>query len=169
MLKSAALLFYPDPRSAGMGIADFREMVQAIALNETVPLAINEQFDIARNVFAYSWFVYEFTMLAELQSYCVLEMALRSRLDPEAKANTTKSLGLHKLLKTTIDRGFLVRKDFVIPSTPDGNTRCQLDDIPMGRNHLAHGNINLMPQYALMILNLSAKILNKLFPATTQN
>jgi len=36
----------------------------------------------------------------------------------------------------------------------------------MARNHLAHGNINLLPQYALMTVQLTADVLNKLFSPT---
>jgi hypothetical protein len=141
-------------------------MVRGIELDDAVPAAIRDQFDTARNVFAYSWFVYEFTMLAEQHCYFVLEMALRQRLDPEAKPNTTKSLGLAKLLKAATERGYLQRKDFDMPSMSGAvGTFCQLDFIPLARNHLAHGNINLLPQYALMQIELTARILNKLFAA----
>jgi hypothetical protein len=45
-----------------------------------------------------------------------------------------------------------------------GATICWLDVIPQSRNHLAHGNINLLPQYSLMMMELCAKVLNKLYP-----
>jgi hypothetical protein len=164
MLKTEASLLSADPRSQGMTIDDLHSMVRGLELNDAVPTAIRDQFDTARNVFAYAWFVYEFTMLAEQQCYFVLEMALRQRLDPEAKPNTTKSLGLAKLLKAATERGYLQRKDFDLPSMSGaGGTCCQLDVIPLARNHLAHGNINLLPQYALMQIEVTAKILNKLF------
>jgi hypothetical protein len=145
---------------------DLYGMISGIALEEAVPVAIRDQFDTARNVFAYSWFVYEFTMLAEQHCYFVLEMGLRQRLNPEAKPNTTKSVGLAKLLKAATERGYLQRKDFEIGSmSGSGVASCQLDFIPIARNHLAHGNINLLPQYALMQIELTARILNKLFMA----
>jgi hypothetical protein len=147
-----------------MTIGDLHSMVQGIVLADTVPAAIREQFDTARNVFAYAWFIYEFTMLAEQHCYFVLEMALRQRLNPGAMANTTKSPGLAKLLKTATARGFLRREDFEIPSmSGGGGPSCQLDFIPIARNHLAHGNINLLPQYALMQIELTARIMNRLF------
>jgi hypothetical protein len=167
MLKPEASLLSADPRNQGMTIDDLHSMVRGLELNDAVPAAIREQFDTARNVFAYSWFVYEFTMLAEQQCYFVLEMALRQRLNPEAKPNTTKSFGLAKLLKAATERGYLQRNDFDMPSMSGaGGPSCQLDFIPLARNHLAHGNINLLPQYALMQIELTAKILNKLFAPT---
>jgi hypothetical protein len=164
MLKSAASLMRADPRNEGMDIEDLRSMVQSIELDETVPAPIRDQFDTARNAFVYSWFVYEFTMLAEQQCYFVLEMALRQRLDPKTMPNTAKSPGLAKLLKAATDRGYLLRTDFEVPSMSGaGGSMCQLDHIPIARNHLAHGNINLLPQYALMTIQLTAQVLNKLF------
>jgi len=154
MLKPAASLMHADPRTKGMSIEDLHSTVRTIKLNEAVPATIRDQFDIARNAFVYSWFVYEFTMLAEQQCYFVLEMALRRRLDADAKPNTTKSPGLTKLLKTATERSYLLRSDFEVPSmSGTGGTNCQLDYIPISRNHLAHGNINLLPQYALMQSN----------------
>jgi len=80
MLKSSAALLEPDARFRDltfqfaptgelrpMCIDDLRNMVAAIELKEHVPAAIREQFDIARNAFVYSWFVYEFAPLAEQQ------------------------------------------------------------------------------------------------------
>ena len=165
MLKNSSSLLYPDLRSGGMTITDLHNMVQPIVLTESVPAVIVDQFDTARNVFVYSWFVYEFTMLAEQQCYCALEMALRHRLDPATKPNTTKSPGLHQLLKRATAQGVLRRQDFEI-SIPGGGSRCQLDDIVQGRNHLMHGNINLLPQYALEVIKLCAKIINKLFDSS---
>jgi hypothetical protein len=72
MLKPSASLLEPDVRfpdhvfqSAETGdrrplcIDDLRNMVASIELLEQVPAAIREQFDVARNAFVYSWFVYE--------------------------------------------------------------------------------------------------------------
>ena len=163
-------LMRADLRNQDMSIEDSRSMVQGIKLNENVPLLIRDQFDIARNAFAYSWFVYEFTMLAEQQCYFVLEMALRQYLNPQTLPNTTKSPALFNLLKAATDCGYLSRSDFEVPSmSGTGGIRCQLDDISISRNHLAHGNINLFPQYALMQIELIAKILNKLFVSTNDN
>jgi hypothetical protein len=125
MLKPADALLEPDPRfrdfvfrdstkgdSRPMCMDDLRNMVAKIELTTRIPVAIREQFDIARNAFVYSWFVYEFATLAEQQCYATLEMALRHRLDPGAPANTTRSPGLHGLLKSAVEHGWLRREDF---------------------------------------------------------
>ncbi len=163
MFKPAHSLLQPDPRNTGMRVEDLHGMVRTIELSNNVPTAIRDQFDTARNAFAYSWFVYEFTMVAEQQCYFVMEMALRLRLGPIDDKHG-KSPGLTKLLKAATDRGLLRRDDFAMPSMSGaGGTQCRLDIIPFSRNHLAHGNINLLPQYALMQIELTAEVLNKLF------
>jgi hypothetical protein len=70
MLKPSNALLESDARFRGvvfhsaetgelrpMCIDDLRNMVASIELTEHVPPAIREQFDVARNVFVYSWFV----------------------------------------------------------------------------------------------------------------
>lgn len=177
MLKSPESLLESDPRYRDHAVLDaltgerrpiclqdMRSMVAPIQLTPGVPPSIREQFDIARNAFVYSWFVYEFATLAEQQGYAVLEMALRHRLDPAAPPNTTRSPGLAKLLKTAITRGWLSEADFQIPSISGaGGTMCSLDLIPLFRNHVMHGNIQLMPQGTPEVLRLCADIMNKLF------
>jgi hypothetical protein len=111
-----------------------------------------------------SWFVYEFATLAEQQSFAILEMALRHRLDPAAPPNTTRSPGLNRLLKTAVKRGWLRREDFLVPSiTGSGDAMCTLDLIPVFRNHLMHGNIQLLPQGTPDVMRLCTDIVNRLF------
>jgi hypothetical protein len=148
----------------GMRIDDLWNMAAPMELGEQVPAPIRGQFDIARNAFVYSWFVYEFAALAEQQCFAILEMALRQRLDPAAPANTTRSPGLDSLLKTAVKRGWLRRDDFLMPSIyRSGDAMCSLDLIPMFRNHLMHGNIHLLPQGTPDVMRLCADVMNKLF------
>jgi hypothetical protein len=108
-----------------MRVDDLRNMVAATELAQHVPAAIRDQFDVARNAFVYSWFVYEFATLAEQQCFAILEMALRQRLDPVAPPNTTRSPGLNSLLKTAVQRGWLRREDFLVPSVSgSGDSTC---------------------------------------------
>jgi hypothetical protein len=176
MLKSISSILECDPRfrdlivvDAGvtrpMAIADLHAMIEPIQLSDAVPEEIRREFDTARNAFVYSWFVYEFTTLTELAGYTVLELALRRRLDP-APPNTTKSPGLSRLLQQATDKGYLKRSDFEVPS-PSGNggVACQLDFLPLPRNHVAHGNIHLLPQGALESLRLCRDVIDKLYSA----
>src|SRR5882724_4375722 len=97
-----------------MAIADLRAMIEPIQLSGAVPEEIRREFDTARNAFVYSWFVYEFTTLAELGAYTALELALRRRIDP-APPNTSRSPGLSRLLQTATEMGYLRRGDFEVP------------------------------------------------------
>lgn len=146
-----------------MTIADLHAMIEPIQLSDAVPEEIRREFDTARNAFVYSWFVYEFTTVAELAGYTVLELALRRLIDP-APPNTSKSPGLSRLLKKATSMGHLNRADFEMPF-PAGNGAviCQLDLIPEVRNHVAHGNIHLLPQGALASLQLCRDVIEKLY------
>ena len=147
-----------------MCINDLRNMVSKIEVSALIPVAIREQFDIARHAFVYSWFVYEFATLAEQQCYATLEMALRHRLDPNVPANTTRSPGLHKLLKSAVELGWLRREDFLVPPVPGGGeSLCLLDFIAPSRNHVMHGNVQLLPQGTPDMMRLCADVMDRLF------
>jgi hypothetical protein len=177
MFKHAASLLEPDARFSdsvvhdaktgelrAMRIDDLRGMVASIELTQHVPAAIREQFDVARNAFVYSWFVYEFATLAEQQCFAILEMALRHRLDPAASPNTTRSPGLGSLLKTAVEQGWLRREDFIVPSVSGSDSAmCLLDFIPRSRNHLMHGNVQLLPQGTPDAMRLCTDVINGLF------
>jgi hypothetical protein len=183
MFKPTASLLEPDVRlrdmvvhdantgeQRAMRIDDLRRMVASIELAQHVPVVIREQFDVPRHAFVYSWFVYEFATLAEQQCYAILEMALRHRLDPGAPPNTTRSPGLDRLLKTAVKREWLRREEFLVPSVSGaGGTTCLLDFIPLSRNHLMHGNIQLLPQGTTDIMRLCADVMNRLFSNTPNN
>lgn len=179
MLKDLTSLLDFDPRHRDqvfidtvtgeyrpMRLQDMHDMVSPVGLDPEVPGVIREQFDIARNAFVYSWFVYEFATLAEQQCFATLEMALRHRLDPTGLPNTTRSPGLAKLLKTAIKKGWLRQDDFLMPSISGSAEICSLDLIPVMRNHVMHGNVQLLPQGTSDLLRLCADVMNCLFDPT---
>jgi hypothetical protein len=149
--------------SRSMTIADLHAMIEPIQLSDDVPEKIRREFDTARNAFVYAWFVYEFATLAELAGYTALELALRRRMDP-APPNTSRSPGLSRLLQMAIEKGYLERAHFEVPSpSGSGAMACQLDFIPMLRNHVAHGNVHLLPQGALESLRLCQAVIERLY------
>ena len=180
MLKPTEALLECDPRFVGiegydpssgqrrsMRMDDLRILVAHVSLNETVPLDIREQFDIARNAFVYSWFVYEFASLAEKQGFSVLEMALRRRTTPDEASNNTKSPGLARLLKKARQLGWLRAEDFEMPSvTGSERTMSRLDLLLDFRNHAMHGNVHLLPHESPTVLVLCAEVINALFMPT---
>lgn len=172
MLKSISSILDADVRfrnladpsgSRSMTIADLHLMIEPIQLSDNVPEEIRREFDTALNAFVYAWFVYEFATLAELAGYTALELALCRRMDP-APPNTSRSPGLSRLLQMAIERGYLERAHFEVPSpSGSGAMACQLDFIPMLRNHVAHGNVHLLPQGALESLRLCQAVIERLY------
>jgi hypothetical protein len=175
MLKSVDTLADCDPRFRDMVIvpasghkrplqmSDLHSLVAPISLSADVPDEIRHEFDTARNAFVYSWYVYEFATLAEIRCFAALELALRRRLDPSS-ANTTKSPGLSRLLKTATESGLLRREDFQMPSPAgSGEMACSLDLLPMLRNHIAHGNIQLLPQATPNNMQLCAEVIEAIY------
>jgi hypothetical protein len=142
---------------------DLHDQMQKLELGPSVPQRIREQFDIARNAFVYSWFVYELVTLAERQSYTALEMALRERIEAAGGA-PPRARGLKTLYELAFDKQFLQREAFDVP-TPSGETFSQLEVIRMLRNRLSHEEMHLFPQGSLQMIQLCAEIIAELYPA----
>jgi hypothetical protein len=175
MFKSIDTLAECDPRFSdmvfiggdgcrrGIGIKDLHALVNPIVLSDNVPADVRVEFDTARNAFVYSWFVYEFATLADVRCFAALELALRTRLH-SAPSNSTKSPGLAKLIKLATELGLLKRAEFQIPSiSGGGETACMLDLLPILRNHVAHGNVQLLPQATPGNLSLCASVINAIY------
>jgi hypothetical protein len=177
MLKPTEALLECDPRfrdmvklspetgeSRPMCMEDLWGLVESVELHVSVPQSIRDQFDIARNAFVYSWFVYEFASLAEKHSFTVLEMALRRRTHPEESPDTSRSPGLRSLLDAAKENGWLRAADFEMPSISGSDgTMSRLDLLLQFRNHALHGNVHLLPQETPTVLGLCAEVINKLF------
>lgn len=142
--------------------ADFRALVADIELGIAVPAIIRQQFDLARNTFVYSWFVYELATLAEKQAYATLEMALREKMRLET-GRTVGSRDLRWLMQEAERRKWLMRSDF-------GDERSPLhlfDFIIRNRNDLAHGSDRLVPDASHEMLSDCAEVIDQLFPSET--
>ena len=64
-------------------IDTFYEELEPVTLNVSVPVAVRNHFEIARNLILYSWFVYSFNVVAAMQAYASLEMAARIKTSDE--------------------------------------------------------------------------------------
>ena len=143
-----------------MYITDLWEQMAEIPIDPAVPADIIEQFDKARHAYVYSWFAYDLVSLAEQQGYQTLELALREKLPPKERAKAdAEHWGLGALFKRAYAHRWLVRAEFVNPDTGI----CGLDVIERCRNDLAHGSRNLFPGGSLIMLELCAGVLGKLF------
>lgn len=127
MLKSLPTIDEPDDRfrhlsfhnqAAGhirpLCVSDLHNDVSPIEISSAVPPEIRYQFDVARNAYLYSWFVYDLAVLAEQHSYIVLEMALRHRAKSEGLSSDST---LKPYLQLAIKRGWFRKEDLEIPGT----------------------------------------------------
>jgi len=103
-----------DGTSRVIELADHHEQISAYRLHGGVPQEIMLQFETARNVYLYAWFVYRFYPVAEHQSLACLELALRERLKEEIRTGKIKGKRptLRPLLKYAVDHGLVKNEGF---------------------------------------------------------
>jgi|SRR5664280_491543 len=127
-LRPTEYVHEPDPRntmfmrvdltngtSRPIELADHHEQISAYALHAGVPQEIVLQFETARNVYLYAWFVYRFYPVAEHQSLACLELALRERLKEEIRTGKIKGKmpTQRPLLKYAVDHGLVKNEGFL--------------------------------------------------------
>ena len=187
----------PDARRLGWSIlnhatgevrplqfADHYRAIEGITLDDAVPESIRTLFNTARNVLVYSWHVYRFTVVAELQAYSTLEFALRERM---GLGGNSDGPGLAKLLRRAARAGVLsddafaslrsqrpwpvVTGNSIIDANADpevvtsrGHVAILAEALPMLRNTLAHGSSSVWP-HALSTFRLIAAAINWMFQA----
>jgi hypothetical protein len=166
----APAIFAGQPQSIEM----FREWVDEYDLPTECPEEIRTQYDVARNLYIYSWYVYRFTSPAQAQAYATLELALRTRFDElDIKYNKRRD-GLSSLLSKAIKKGLL--KDGGFPHLqhsqntdavdPSGTEFCEKlpSIISTFRNSFAHGGTTLLNlPVSLMALQATSAIIHQLY------
>lgn len=174
-----------DKESGGfkpLSLEDHYLDVESISLNGSAPENIQIHFDLARNLFAYSWFVYNFTTPAMMQAHGSVEMALRERFDA-TEHKMHPHAGLRKMLKKAIALGWLIDGGFphlfepkikhpifkmqIRELDPNGIEYCNklVGYLTTMRNELTHGtSLLLLPGQALMPLEICARVIDQLFP-----
>lgn len=198
VFKPLSDVMLPDPRQKGfvvlgpydasfrdIRLEDYHKELSEITLNSSVPEDVRIGFDTARNLCLYSWFVYRFQPVAELQGYAVLEYALGKRMGPK---NAEAKRGLSARLDFAIDEGWLrdeglrqfqrmagLRQEYAAShgglinlnesntTTFDTYVRQLKGPISRLRNSLAHGNPMLHPN-AAHTLEICCDLINQLFP-----
>src|SRR5713101_2321789 len=87
----------PDPRTTAFvtwdasgtfrtfEVRDYHALVSQLKLSGSVPERVAIQFETVKNLYVYSWFVYGFFPVAEHQALACLELALRTRYEPNRK------------------------------------------------------------------------------------
>jgi len=86
--------------------------ISTVELLGNVPKDVRILFDTAKNLVLYSWFVYEFITVAEMQAYSTLELALKSRLGNPmkriGKKGHQKPLMLAELLQRAVSMKLVI-------------------------------------------------------------
>lgn len=205
-LKPLENICDPDPRHKGFVISDedvnnFRQItlqdyhyyINAIKLNGNVPGKIRNQFDTARNLLLYSWYVYRFATVAELQAFSSVEFALKEKVKL-CNITNKRSSGLKNLLNIAKEEGWIKDKgfsnymrqkkeqknieqlDFLSDNKVNQQDNKELQEycniicnsFPFLRNEIAHGSEYLnMPGNALFTLEVCADIIIQLFQEKT--
>lgn len=118
----------PDPRNLSfvridpetgdfvpLKIHDHYKAVSQIKLTAKAPEDVVFQFETARNLYLYAWFIYRFYPVAAQQSLACLELALRKRYKDELPKEYLGRAGkptLKPLLRYAVDRGYIKNEGF---------------------------------------------------------
>lgn len=185
-LKKLDELMLPDPRFQCFGWKpeSIHRELQKHELNPRTPEAVRSQFDKARNLLLYSWYVYSFAALANLAAYSALELALAIRIQSEDPVKSEKIRGLHNRMAHALKSGWwnedqvrhFVELKAVINSDPFPGNKPPIEDaksnllllkaqdsMPKLRNSMAHGAPTLHPPN-FKNLSICCDLINQLYP-----
>lgn len=163
-------------------LAHVHRELDAVTLVPGVPEDVREQFEIARNLALYSWFVYEFNAPAQLWALATLELGLRRRFN---EPDGARAPNLTKLLQRAAGEGLIDVQDLIDCGVPAPMSRQEqrelvktgkmpaalsyrdraIDFLAQFRNELGHGNRLLWPNTSVFI-HATGRLLNSLFSKT---
>jgi hypothetical protein len=170
------VIAWPDPVTGVLRpvkVSDLHDAVSAFSLHAGVPEDIVQHFETVKNVYLYSWFIYRFQPVAELQSLACLEFALRERLANEIRAGNLrdKRPGLQNMMKYAIENQLVKNEGFarwIQAEDTQWDLLASLQNaLPQIRNDYAHGTYSLTPT-SLGIIELVHEIINQLFTSPIQ-
>ncbi|MGN6210491.1 hypothetical protein [Asticcacaulis sp.] len=168
-VRTQATLSYFDHavgQQLEINLIEHHASISAVTLNETVPEEVCVSFEVAKNLYLYTYFVYRFGVVANGQALQSLEYALREKAK---QSGHYKAQMLSDLMKMAIDKNWL--SDDAFRDVPGfvargGNryVKTLAKTLPGIRNTLAHGSFALFePHRALEQLRICAVIINWLF------
>lgn len=117
LLRPFEYINAPDPRTAlfSKKLVDYHKDVSTISLNDNVPREIALQFETAKNLYLYGWFVWRFFTVSEHHAFLCLELALRSRYKdsiPKKYFPRSKTPELKALLRYAMDSKDINNEEF---------------------------------------------------------
>lgn len=122
-------------------------LIEPLMLNSNVSDDVRSHFEISKNLALYAWFVYSFNVVAAMQAFGSLEMALRIKLNDKKTP-----------FKHLIDKAFNNRK-LNSGLGPPIDLSVVLSRM---RNDLAHGSSTMHGQ-GIAVLQTCADLINELF------
>lgn len=142
-----------------LSLEDVYHSISSVSLDSAIPEDIKSQFNVAKNVAAYSWYCYPFHQICEMKAYATVEYALKQRLD--------RQWPFPKLIKTSIAWGLIKDKGFSHLKKPINEnsiaySESLIEIMPKLRNGLAHGGTTLHPG-AVSALRICADFINQLY------
>jgi hypothetical protein len=97
-------------------LAEHHADITRIELSSTVPAGVVVQFETAKNLYLYAWYVYRFYPVAAHQVLTCLELGLRERiggsLPPKYLRRPNDVPTMRPLLRCAIDRGLIRNEEF---------------------------------------------------------
>jgi hypothetical protein len=170
-------------------LADLHKRLSSWPPASFVPEKVRVQIETARNLMLYTWFVFEFQTVAEMQAYAALELALRERLGNPMRQIVKKKkikvvpLMLSELLAKALSDGLIVperlpsfewvkyQREWFAKFYGHPHESITSADwfnyvksrLPNSRNHLAHGNVKLWWTESFSQVELCVDIINALF------
>lgn len=142
-----------------LSLEKFHSAISKIHLNPNAPESVQGQFNVARNMALYTYFMYSLAPEVHMKSYSVMEMALRKFYGDDERTN------LKTLVRKAVEAGKIQDKGFRhVPNDPENSYSKKFVDIyPSLRNTMAHGTSMLVPQ-CIGHIEKCADFVNQLFP-----
>ena len=129
-------------------LGKWHEYVDSVQLNPSAPADVQRNFNRAKNLSLYAWYVYDFHQVAEMDAISTLEMALKQKFK---ECDVSSSQGLKNLLSKSVKLGWL--------SSELGMRGRAMADY---RNCLAHGTTALHER-STRTLEVCAMCINELY------
>lgn len=118
-LREISTAMEPDPRTVMWAapqpplLASHHAEVAVLQISSAVSEPVAIQFEVARNLYLYAWYVYRFYMPATAQALAALEFGLRERLrNTLPERDQRRKLMLKRLLHIAVDQGLVKNEGF---------------------------------------------------------
>ncbi len=149
---------YNSDLPSGLTLKYIYEKVESIELIDNVPEKIKSEFNIAKNLYVYSYYSYPFKTVSDLKSISTLEYALRTFYNIKDKRE-----GLRKLLNRAISEGKIIYLDSNDEKKTIKEQIFRAKFLSISRNNLAHGSSNLYLPTDNKIITVCGNCINQLY------